>query len=181
MGAHFDALTVNYQDFVCEYIKTGNLSKSAVAAGSTAKNLSQAGAQILKRKEVTASVSEMTTESGQRAAAKLDVTVERVLLEMARIGFADLRKLFDSEGNPKPVHRLDEDTAAAISSMDVLNTNDGVLTKVRTFDKRGPLESLGKHLGMFEKDNEQKQYQDKSLDELKAERREKALRLVGKT
>jgi phage terminase small subunit len=77
-------------------------------------------------------------------------------------GFFDPSKLFDEEGNLIPVHKLDDDTAAAISSIEVsevvsgqLGTKDAlrvVLTlvrKIRLVDKKGALDSMARHLGMF--------------------------------
>ena len=40
--------------------------------------------------------------------------VDRVLTEYAKLAFLDIRKAFDEDGNLKPIHELDDDTAAAI-------------------------------------------------------------------
>ena len=183
MGVHFSSLSLNYQQFVAEYIISDNLAQSAKAANSKAKNLSQAGKQILNRKDVSKAVAEMKEEVAKGVTERLEISVERVLTELARIGFSDIRKLFTAQGKLIDVTKLDADTAAAISSIEVVTqaNSDKVeyVHKIRTYDKRGPLESLGKHLGIFEADNLQQQYKDKSLDELKEERKKRALKLVG--
>jgi phage terminase small subunit len=84
---------------------------------------------------------------------KCAITQERVLREIARLAFFDVRKLFDAEGRPKPVHELDDDTAAAISQLDI---DELGRVKYRLADKGVNLERLAKHLGLFERDNAQR-------------------------
>ena len=87
-----------------------------------------------------------------------EVTIERVKQEYARLAFLDIRKAFDENGNLKLVHELDDDTAAAIAGLDVEELwggrgedreNIGRLRKIKLSDKRGALDSLATHLGMF--------------------------------
>ncbi len=49
---------------------------------------------------------------------RLDLTAEQVLRELARIGFSDIRSLFDEQGVLRPIHTLDEQTAAMMSSLE---------------------------------------------------------------
>jgi hypothetical protein len=49
--------------------------------------------------------------------SKVELTAERTLLEVARVAFADIRKVVDNQGNPVPLHFLDDDTVAAIVSV----------------------------------------------------------------
>ena len=45
-----------------------------------------------------------------------DITAQRVLLELARVGFSDIRKIVDADGRLKALIDLDDDTAAARSA-----------------------------------------------------------------
>ena len=85
--------------------------------------------------------------------------------ELERAILADPRKLYDEKGRLKPIHSLDEDTAAAIASLDV----DEIVTgrgpqrraigrtrKVRFVDKLVAIDRAMKHLGLFERDNRRK-------------------------
>lgn len=94
----------------------------------------------------------------KKAAESNDVTVERLLREMARLAFIDPRKLVGPGGAVLPLHELDEDTARAVASMEVSQdfefTEDGKVPagytkKVKLWDKRASLEMLGRHLKMF--------------------------------
>ena len=92
-----------------------------------------------------------------KAAEKAGVTVERIVAELAKIAFSDIRKALDwgmtndAEGNAKQFVTLkeskdgDDDTAASVS--EVWQTNQGIRFKFH--DKPQALEKLGKHLGMY--------------------------------
>lgn len=111
-------------------------------------------------------------EKTDAVASEADITQERVLKEVARIGLFDARKLFDSRGNPLPITELDDDVAAAITGIKVRELpigDDGkvaTITEYKIADKNSALEKLMKFLGAYEKDNAQKA---KTLAELIAE------------
>lgn len=111
-------------------------------------------------------------EKTDAVASEADITQERVLKEVARIGLFDARKLFDSRGNPLPITELDDDVAAAIAGIKVRELpigDDGqmaTITEYKIADKNSALEKLMKFLGAYEKDNTQKA---KTLAELIAE------------
>lgn len=107
----------------------------------------------------------------EKAIDKLAITKERVLAELAKIGFSDIRKaikwqgtLVTEEDNPNggdvlviknvvtnnvqlvSSDEIDDDTAAAIAEISQ-NSTGGI--KLKLHDKKGALVDIGKHLGMF--------------------------------
>jgi phage terminase small subunit len=105
-------------------------------------------------------------ETEKRALGKARLSTERVLQELERAIFADPRKLYDEKARLKPIHLLDEDTAAAIASLDVdeIGTGKGPqgraierTTKVRFVDKLVAIDRAMRHLGLYERDNRQMQ------------------------
>lgn len=70
---------------------------------------------LAKRPEVIARVRELF----EAKLALAGVTADRTKHELARIAYVDVRRLFDENGDLLPVHKLDDDTAAAISSIKV--------------------------------------------------------------
>jgi len=100
--------------------------------------------------KVQARLAELTEAGALRA----EVTVERVLSELARIGFSDLRRAFDADGRLRRPEEWDDETAAAISSVEVVTRPAGggeveYVHKLKLWDKNSALEKLGKHLKMF--------------------------------
>lgn len=85
---------------------------------------------------------------------KAEATVARVLEEMRRLGFSDMRKAFDANGNLKRPEDWDDDFAAAVSSIEVVTRSIGDgevehIHKIKVWDKNSALEKMAKHLGMF--------------------------------
>lgn len=96
-------------------------------------------------------------ELQRKAAAANEVTVERVLKEVARLAFVDLRKAYNEDGTLKKPTEMDDDTAAALAGIDVSSAHMGdvedagtlITKKLKTFDKKGALELCMRHLGML--------------------------------
>jgi phage terminase small subunit len=126
--------------------------------------------RLSKNVKIQARVDELVAKGADRAEA----TVERVLKEMARLGFGDIRKAFDDDGFLKRPEEWDDDFAAAVASIEVVsrpssepadeeqepqahggslkrnrNTKIEYVHKIKLWDKNSALEKLAKHLGMF--------------------------------
>ena len=129
--------------------------KSAYNAQKMTENsIDQSACMVAKNPKVASRIAELTIELKKRNM----VTVERVLQEYARLAFFDARKVFNADGSPKSIVDLDDDTAAAIAGLEVMEIYEGRgserkfvgnLKKYKISDKIGALDSIGKHLGMF--------------------------------
>ncbi len=95
---------------------------------------------------------------------RMALSAERTRLEIARLSYFDPRKLFRANGEPVPVHELDDDSAACIAGLEVLEQYEGsgkdrvfvgYLKKYKIADKNAALEKAAKIDGLYEKDNEQ--------------------------
>lgn len=82
------------------------------------------------------------------ALEKAKIEADEVILSAARQIRFDPRKLVNGRGKPKGLHTLDDDTALAISAVEI-----GDL-KVRV-DRGTAREQLMKHMGLFKEDNAQ--------------------------
>lgn len=155
-------LTPKQEAFCQKYIETGNASEayrqSYDAGNMKPESVSRKAFELLENGKITAHLETLKARQLKRH----DVTIDRVLSEYAKLAFLDIRKAFDEQGNLKPVHELDDNTAAAIAGIDVVEnlggmtvSEDGVrridsfTKKVRLSDKRAALSDLAKYLGMF--------------------------------
>ena len=152
------ALNPKQQQFVAEYLVDLNATQAAIRAGYSPKTAGVQGFDLLKKPEIAAAIESLRNEHAKNTG----LTVERVLTEAMRLAFFDIRKLTDAEGNPIPINQLDDDTAAAIQGLELATERsrdeDGSGTVVRKYklaDKNAALERLFKHLGLFQKDNDQ--------------------------
>ena len=141
--------------FIEEYIKTRNPSKAAIAAGFSAATARSKGCQLVKQHHdaIQARRAELIEE--------LKADTYSVLREVQRVSFADLRQLFDENGNLLSPSEWPDEVAGAVAGIDVEEKlSEGVLVsivkKVKLWNKNEAIEKLMKHLGLYEKDNRQK-------------------------
>lgn len=156
--------TRHEQAFILELLADPKLNQRAAyyKAGFKAKNDVTADTQasyVLRKPQVRAAYDALQAER----AARFEVRHDRVLQELARIAFADVRELFDDQNNLKSIHALSDDAAAALVSIDVRRGKTTVTTaengsreeiedsviKVKAADKIGALALLARHLGML--------------------------------
>lgn len=130
--------------FCDEYLIDLNATQAAIRAGYSEKTAYSVGQRLLKHVEVQKRIHKLKDKRSVRT----QITADRVLEEYAKIAFSDIRRLYDGDGTLKKVTELDDDTAACVIGLDV---QEGALDvkKYKLADKKGALDSLGKHLGMF--------------------------------
>jgi phage terminase small subunit len=154
-------LTPKQEKFCQVYIETGNATEAYRQAYDCSKwnetSIGQQGSKSLNNPKIAARVAELR----QRLAERFEVEQGEVIKEYVRIGFSDIRRMFNEKGNLKSIHELDDDTAAAVSSVEVVTkqVGDGEVEhihKIRLWPKNQALDSLSKHLGLFKEDNNQK-------------------------
>lgn len=135
--------------FVDAYIANGgNAKQAAIAAGYAESRAEVTGSELVKDRKVQEEITRRRAELEQQSG----LTAERVLREIARIVYFDPRELFREDGSLKPTSEWTDDQAAAIASIEI---SDGK-TRVKAWDKNAALEKAMKHLGLYEKDNQQK-------------------------
>ncbi len=126
-----------------------NGTQAAIRAGYSPKTAVVIGTQNLTKLSVQHELSRLM----EKRVAKTGVTAERVVLELARIAFFDIRKLYGANGNLLEPTELDDDTARAVSSIKLSTSigDDGETirnTEIKTNDKVKALALLAKHTGV---------------------------------
>lgn len=148
-------VNIKLQKFVKAYLESNNGTKAAIAAGYSEKTAGAAASRLLKNVKVK----EMMAAPIAKAAAETEITVARLVKELGRIAFLDLRKLFDDQGRMLAIDQLDDDTAAALSGIDIDELFEfngaekekvGFTRKVRTASKLDAIGKLLAHLGAAE-------------------------------
>lgn len=138
--------------FVAEYLVTLNATEAAKRAGYSAKTAEVQGYRLLRNAEIAEAVAKGKGQQLERA----DLTAARVLEEIRRLSFSDVRGLFDDHGNLRPIHTLTPEQSAAIASIEVVKKNltagDGqmdTVIKFKVWDKTRSLEMLAKHFALL--------------------------------
>lgn len=141
-------LTAKQKAFVQEYLIDLNATQAAIRAGYSKKNADKIGPEVLGKTRVQAALQAAMDER----AKKLEITPERVLLEIARLAFSDMRNYSDwgpTGVTLKDSSTLTVDQAAAVAEVSKTETKDGGSLRFKLHDKKGNLEMLAKHLGML--------------------------------
>lgn len=135
--------------FVAEYLVDLSATQAAIRAGYSAKTAHSQGPRLLGHAGVAAAIA----AAKEKRAEKVGLRAEEVLEQVRLLASADPRRIVDEKGRLIPLHKLPDDIAMAVSSVEV--TKDGSL-KYRLWDKNSALEKAMKHLGLYERDNKQK-------------------------
>jgi phage terminase small subunit len=144
-------LTPKQAAFVEEYACDLNATQAAIRAGYSAKTAKEQATRLLTNVHVAAGIAEGRAARSERTG----ITADRVLQELARIAFFDVRKLFNPDGTMKPLDELDDDTAAVIAGLGLAEIRDGegspigVLKKIKIADKLVALDKLARNLGLL--------------------------------
>ena len=103
-------------------------------------------------------VQELIAKAAARAAEEAQLTVNKTLREIARLAFNDPRKLFDDSNRLIDLKNIDDDTAAAIQSVEVFEEYSGrgenreaigQTKKIKLHPKTQALDMLCKHLALY--------------------------------
>ena len=142
-------------------VNGGNKYQAAITAGFPE---GEAAKKAATRLSEDVRVKKALDKRRAALATKYELTTDRVLQECARIAYSDPRKLFDKDGNLIPIVDLDDDTAATIASIEMLEEFSGrgedrelsgYTKKIKVWDKNSAIDKAMKHLGLFEKNNKQ--------------------------
>jgi len=150
--------------FVEEYLIDLNAEGAAKRAGYHPAY----SRELLRKPSVKKAVAER-----QKAALKtVGLTPERVVEQMGRLAFADIRGLFDEHGNMRAIKDIPDELAAAIASIEIVETKTkGRVIKIRMESKSRGCEQLGKHFKLFTEVHEIRGVEDLVRRLLEARRR----------
>jgi phage terminase small subunit len=149
--------------FCNEFMVDLNASKAAIRAGYGKKNARNTSSLLLDRPDVISYLAELKAAAAERC----EITQDRVLNELKKIAFWDVRKLYDSRGNPIPIHLLDADTAGAIAGVDIEESGNKEITiktkKIKVSEKRAALEAICNILGFNAPEKHHHEIEDKRI------------------
>ena len=151
------ALTPKQKIFADEYLIDLNATrayKMAYPNVTKEETAAAAGARLLRNVKVEEYIQERMKDREKRT----EITQDMVLKELAKVGFFDIRRLFDDSGKPLDITGLDNETAACIVGLEVMDIYEGTgddkefvgyIKKYKLSNKLKALEMIGRHLGMF--------------------------------
>lgn len=142
--------------FCKEYLVDLNATKAAIRAGYSEHTAKTTAYELMNKDDVSDEIQSLF----DLRASKCDISADKVLKEFASIGMSNIKDYMDDDFNIKDLSQIPDDKAKAIKSIKkTVIEGDGFNKTIIDFqlhDKVAGLTNLGKHLGIYEKDNGQK-------------------------
>ena len=143
-------LTKKQNAFVQEYLSDPHLNatQAAIRAGYSEKTARNIAAENLAKPNIQAAIQKSMDKRAQRT----EITQDKVLKELARLGFANMSnyvKWGPSGVTLKSSDELTEDETAAVAEVSETVTESGSTIRFKLHDKKGTLELIGRHLKLF--------------------------------
>lgn len=140
-------LTDKQKIFCDEYIKTLNKSEAAIKAGYSPKSAGQVANETFKNPNVTDYIQKRMNKRAKRT----EITQDKVVEEIAKIAFSDMRNVATWGGGNVTFLESDDltdDVTAAISEISSSYSENSNSMKVKFYDKLRALDMLGRHLNL---------------------------------
>jgi len=140
--------------FANQYIIDFNGKQAAIRAGYSKGRAESTASTLLTEPTVQRRIAELQKDRN----ARVQLTQDRVLQEVMRLAFFDIRKALHPDGSLKAITELDDDTAAAIAGLDLFEEfaghgdermQIGWTKKIKLSDKTANLQLLMRHMGML--------------------------------
>ncbi len=152
MEADERSLTPKQRAFVEEYLCDFNATQAAIRVGYSERTAKQQGQRLLTNVDLKAAVDAAIDERN----ARTRVTADRVLKELARAAFSDMRNYVDwgPDGvKLKSSSELSPDDAAAVTEVSESFSENGKTLKFKLAHKDSALKLLAQHVGLVGRDD----------------------------
>ena len=140
-------LTAKNKRFCEEYIKDLNGGEAAIRAGYGSKESRTRASKLLVKPEVANYLDQLQAKLAKRN----EITIDELIQDLAEMKNIDVADLYDEDGLPIDISRLPASFTRCIQ--EVIETKSGL--KIKFYSKLDAIEKLAKHLGFYEKDNNQ--------------------------
>lgn len=158
------ALTAKMIRFAEEYIVDLNATQAAIRAGYSERTAKSIGQENLTKPDLQEYIQKLMDKRSERT----EITADMVLREYAKIGFSNITDYLKVSVKPRPVTIETADGTTTIMEdmqgvdlfdtdtvntekmravAEIKQTRDGIALKLH--DKKGALDSIARHLGMF--------------------------------
>ncbi|WP_320052797.1 terminase small subunit [uncultured Acetobacteroides sp.] len=151
------ALSPKQRRFCEEYLIDLNATQAAIRAGYSERTAGSIGQENLKKPEIKTFIKNLREEVRERNRIKLDELIQ-TLAAIVRLDPVDL---FNDNGTIKNLSDMPEAARKCITELKLMEISSvdgpiGMMKTIKLTSKLEAIEKLMKHLGGYEKDNEQR-------------------------
>lgn len=156
-GRKADQLTAKEERFCLQYIIHLNASKAAQEAGYSKKTSGIIGFENLNKPKIKERIAELQHQAMLRA----ELSADMVINELRAMGFYSIKDFISTGNEINDLSQMERDLLKPVLGIKVTERYDPegnpiTTTELKMVDKRAALVDLGKHLGIFKEDNQQK-------------------------
>lgn len=157
-------LTAKEELYCQKYIKYLNKTKAALMAGYSKRSAKEIGYENFTKPHIQARIAEIRAEIKE----ELGIDDHSILTELAALGYWNIKDFVGGQNVIKDLSKMQKaklrpvvgikvkETFTTMGKGESATTIKEVTTELKMVDKKGSLVDLGRHLGIFEKDNKQK-------------------------
>lgn len=150
-------MTSKEKKFCEEYLVDLDGTKAAIRAGYSKRTAGQIAYDMMQKQHIKKYLEKKRTE----LEIKTGVKAESVIRELAALGFYNVQDLVNDENCAIKISKAEREILKPVVGLKVTETITKageriIVTDLKLANKIEALVSLGKHLGVFEKDNNQK-------------------------
>lgn len=150
-------LTARQESFCFEYVVDKHGTNAAIRAGYSKKTASSIATENLRKPNIVRCIDELLEQQRKKA----DLSAEIVISELRQMGEYNIQDFLDKDNCIVDITKLPRSQTKAISGIKskvtiLPNGSKEVVTELKFVDRRASWVDLGRHVGIFEKDNSQK-------------------------
>lgn len=147
--------------FCREYVIDLNGNQAAIRAGYSEATAQEQSSRLLSNVKVESRIKELQ----QGIAKRLDITADMVVAELWALGVYNIKDFVKDDNTINKLSDMERDTLRPVVGIKVTEKTSNfvsgdsettITTDLKLADKRAALVDVGKHIGIFEKDNRQK-------------------------
>ena len=140
-------LSLKQERFCHEYFVDMNATQAAIRAGHGPKSAARAGWRYLNSEAVQQYLEEQRRITRKR----MRITEEDILVELARVGFSNIRKFLGNDNLSRDLESFDPAELACVASVKVTaKDSTRSITEIKLHNKLAALKDLSRHLGLFQ-------------------------------
>ncbi|WP_109437828.1 terminase small subunit [Aquimarina sp. AU119] len=157
-----DNLNAKQKRFCEEYVIDLNATQAAIRSGYSKKTARSQAQRLLTKVDIQNYIKSLQSEIQDRN----KITVDECVQILANIARFDISEVYNELGGMKAIAEIPKEHRTAITGIESEQQFDfmdgekipaGIIKKIRTSGKESAIDKLMKHLGGYEKDNQQKQ------------------------
>ena len=141
-------LSLKQERFCHEYFLDMNATQAAIRAGHGPKSAARAGWRYLNSE----AVKQYLEEQRRINRKKMRITEEDILVELARVGFSNIKNFLGNDNLSRDLERVDPAELACVASVKVtVKDSTHSITEIKLHNKLAALKDLARYFGFFQK------------------------------